>query len=473
MPQFESMALPPRLPLIVEPSNRDNTTNKDARLVNCFMEPDESGELWIYKRPGLSSFDLVANNQIGRGVFQWRGSVYSIFGSVLYRDGVSVGTGLDTANGVYRFDEILGAVPKMVLGDGNKAYAYYVAGGLSAELHVIDSDYPATTVKGFCYLNGPIYVMQSVAVLWGSAVNSVSNPGDWDPINFIRAQIEPDDGVFMSKQLVYAIAFKKWSTEVFFDAGNPTGSPLAPVQGSKASYGCANGDSVQMIDDVLFWLSTNKSASLQVVMMSQLGVRVISTPSIDKLLVDADVVGVDIVMSWQLKTNGHSWYVITLKDINLTLAYDIVFDKWFQWTDANGNYFPIIASTYGVNGEHILQHESNGRLYKISPLVFTDLNDPIVVDIITPVFDANTRRRKQMNLLKIIGDKTEGSVINCRRTDDDYESWSQWRDIDMGANNPTLVNGGTFTRRAYQFRHAMNTPFRIQAVEVQYDIGTL
>ena len=53
MPQIESVVLPPRIPLVIQPGNRNHTVNKDARLVNCFIEIDKEGELSIFKRPGM------------------------------------------------------------------------------------------------------------------------------------------------------------------------------------------------------------------------------------------------------------------------------------------------------------------------------------------------------------------------------------------------------------------------------------
>lgn len=468
--QYPSMQMPPRLPLVVVTSNRNESVTKDARLVNCYIEISPEGELDIYKRPGLSSAGTIALNQPGRGLFFWQGDSYAIYGSVLYRNGISVGTGLDTTNGIYRFDSILGAIPKMVFGNGAKAYAYTVAGGVTADLHTIDNDYPIVTVKGFAYLNGPIYVMQSEAVIWGSKVNSVSVAGDWEPLNFIRAQIEPDKGVFLSKQLVYVVALKQWSTEYFFDAGNATGSPLGSVQGMKVHYGCASGESVQKIDDVLCFLSTNQTASLQVAMLNQGAFKVVSTPAIDRLL---NNINTTTIYSWQLKMNGHSFYVITFKEGNLTLAYDIIQDLWFQWTDSNGNYFPVIASSYDSSGRHLLQHESNGQLFYINSTTYKDLDQPIVIDIITPNFDADTYRKKQLNIMKFVGDQVEGSKLQVRRTDDDYQHWSQWRNVDLGQKTPMLTNCGTFKKRAYHLRHTQDLPFRIRAIEVQYDVGVL
>lgn len=467
--QWESVTLPPRLPLVVVASNRDGTVDKDARLVNCYIEVTKEGELDIYKRPGLKSAGVVADGMLGRGVYFWQGHLYSIFGDALYKDGTLVDDGLDETNGVYRFDSNLGATPKLIFGNGKEAYTTD-GSTISNDLHSIDSNYPEETVKGFAYLNGPIYVMQPQAVIWGSANNSVDQPGDWDPLNFIRAQIEPDGGMFLSKQLVYVVALKQWTIEYFFDAGNPTASPLQSVQGMKIAYGCAHGDSVQKINDILFFLSIDQTNSLQVSTVDKGAHRIVSTPAIDRLLAN---INTTTIYSWQLKISGHSFYIITFKEGNLTLSYDITQDLWFQWTDADGNYFPIVASAYNANKEHILQHESNGRLYVVSSEAFTDLNDPIVVDIITPSFDANTSRRKQLNILKFIGDQVEGSTLQVRKTDDDYQSWSKWRTVDMGMKRPKLNNCGTFTKRAYHIRHVANTPMRLRALEAQYDVGTL
>lgn len=474
--QYPSVAIPPRLPLLVETSNRGSNVNFDARLVNCYIEVSKQDELYIYRRPGLASYQTVAAGTFGRGTYFWRGSVYSVFGNKLYADGVEVGTGLDTTtggvsgNGVYQFSETLGATPQLVLGNGTKTYAYDTVGGLTADLHSIDSDYPLETVKGFAYLNGATYVGREDAKIQGSAINSVAVAGDWDPLNVIEAQIEPDPGVAVNKQLVYVIAFNSWSTEVFFDQGNATGSPLGPVQGSKISYGCASSDSIQRIDDVLFWACINQTASLQIMKMDQLSWKIVSTAPIDRLLNDIDY---STVFSWQLKIDGHSFYIITFKASNLTLAYDIVQDEWFQWTDSDGNYFPIVASTYDEDGNRILQHENNGLLYSASTTVYKDLDKPIQIDIYTPPFDASTRRRKQLNNLTIIADQIDGSTLYARCSDNDYESWSNFRSIDLSVKKPQLINCGTFQKRAYNFRHTANVFFRVQAVEVQYDIGTL
>lgn len=471
MAQMESMVLPPRLPLVIMQGNRAGTLDKDARLINCYIETDEQGELWVYKRPGYTEAFSVTP-AAGQGIYYWRGNSYSIFNGTLFKDGVTVpaGGGLDQTNGVYWFSEHLGATPKLIFGNGKKTYAYDPVGGVTTDLNTIDADFPAETVKGIVYLNGATYVMQPTSQIWGSAINSVSVAGDWTPLNFIAAQIEPDPGVALHKQLVYIIAFGEWSTEVFFDAGNPTGSPLGPVQGSKISYGCENADSVQRIDDRLFWLSSSQTAGVQISMLEQLNHQVISTKPVERLLQNADL---DVIYSWQLKIDGHSFYVITVKNSNFTLAYDVSENLWFQWTDTNGNYCPIVASSYDSENRHILQHESNGKMYYADSTYYTDGGDKIFVDIYTPNFDANTRRRKHLNIMEFVGDQETGSLLHVRCSDDDYRTWSNFRTVRLDKKRPILTNCGTFSKRAYHFRHWSNTPLRLQAVEVSYDLGTL
>jgi len=479
MPQYQSVQLPPRIPLAVTTSNRNTSVDKDARLVNCYAEIDKTEMLSVFKRPGMElALSPPGAASPGRGVFFWQGNVISIFGDKMYADGLEVATGLDTTvggtntpvGGVYAFSAILGATPKIVLHNGAKAYAWDGVTPISAPLNSLDPDYPAATVKGWAYLNGAQYVMEAGSSIWGSRPNSVTAADSWDPINFINANDEPDEGVAIVKQLVYVVALNQWSTEILFDAGNPVGSPLQKVQGSKLDYGCVHADSVQKIDDKTLWLAISRGASPQIGILQGLTFSIVSTPAIDRLLRGADLAR---IMSWQAKIVGHTFYVITLPLSNLTLVYDIELEHWYQWTDDEGNYIPIIASTFDNARNVILQHESNGTLLKWSVDAFTDAGKAIQVDIITPNFDAQTRRRKHLNRMEFVADQEVGSVLMVRNSDDDYQTWSSWRRVDLASNRPHLINCGTFNKRAYHFRHRQNLPFRIHAIEVQYDIGVL
>lgn len=465
--QAESVAIPKRLPLVVQPSNRDESTAKDAKLVNAYVEKTElTGEYHIFKRPGLAAYVTKSGN--GYGTYNWLGDLYAIFGATVYKNGVALSGTVDTAGGVYKFSSCLGGTPKLQFGNGVATYNYDTGSGIVA---ISGANFPAATVKGIVYLDGTTYVMDSAATIRGC--DSLNDPATWtDVLNTLTAQIEPDPGVALAKQLVYVIAFKGWSLEVFYDAQNATASPLGPVQGAKINYGCANQDSVQEMDGMLFWVATNRGAAPQVMMLDNLKVSIVSTKAIDRLLGNDALTS---VYSFTLKYEGHRFYAITLIASNITLVYDAAEQMWEQWTDSSGNYFPVVSSTFLQGTGSLLQHATNGKLYSVDYSNYTDDGSVITVDIYTPNFDGGVRRRKQMNMMEFIGDQTIGSMLQVRSNDNDYDAakWSTFRQVNMSHQKPVLTNCGTFMRRAYHIRHQCNTPLRLQAVELQLDIGTL
>ena len=340
----------------------------------------------------------------------------------------------------------------------------------------IQSSFPITYCKGFAYLDGTLYVMDHSGTIWGSA--NLNDPTLWDSLNFIQANDEPDGGVALAKQLVYVIALTGWGASAFFDAGNPVGSPLAPVPGAKSPYGCQSADSVQEIDDILFWITANKTASPQIAMMDNLRVSIVSTPSIERAL---DQISPPSISSWAFKHGGHRFYGINATAVGggspVTLVYDIDQKLWYQWTDASGGAWPVVSMTYQTSPTpgHIAQSATGGHIYQLEgdyeyP---TDMGSVVPVDIITINEDFGIDRRKVLNVMRFNADQKAGSIIYVRCSDDDYQSWSQWRAVDLSQRRPTLTKCGTFYRRAWWIRHIAATPFRIRSVDLQMDIGTL
>jgi len=524
MAQAQSVVIPQRLPLVVEPENRDESTWKDAKLINGYVElNDKMKQYWVYKRPGLLQYG-VTHVGAGLGVYNWQGNIYSIFADKLYKDDVEIGT-VDSAHGVYQWSSSLGDTPRLQLGNGFAAYNwdgttltpilttatvtagdfitgveytiltvgttnFTLIGAASNTIGVVftatgpgtgdgtastTSNFPAEWVKGWAYLDGTTYVMGKDAYIHGSdTAVGMNRPDLWvDLLNTIGAQIEPDAGVCLAKQLVYVLALKEWSTEVFYDAQNPPGaSPLAPVQGAKINYGCVSADTVQEIDGILLWLATNRSSTAQVILVENLKPTVVSTKAIERLLGEADF---SSVASFGLKYEGHRFYGLTLKNNNLTLVYDLADRMWSQWTGPTGDYFPCIANTYLAGTGRVLQHETNGKLYKMDSEYTSDDGQVITVDLYTPNYDGDVRRRKQVTMMEFIGDRAAGSVLQVRFNDADYvpDKWTNFRFVDMNVPKSTLTNCGTFLRRATHIRHACDTRLRIQAIELQLDIGTL
>lgn len=475
MPQAESVAIPKRLPLVLSPENRGDTTAKDAKIVNGYMEKDpNTGEYQLYKRPGLLQTGSTKSGN-GYGVYNWQGSIYSIFGTTLYKDGSSIGT-VNGSGGVYRFSSSLGSTTRLQLGNALATYNW----DDSSLTQISGANFPGNSyataaVKGIVYLDGSTFVMDAKANIHGSDTPvGLNRPDLWtDTSNILGAQIEPDPGVYLAKQLVYVMALKGWSTEIFYNANNPPGAlTLGPAQGVKMNFGCASADSVQEIDGALLWLATNRASSIQVVLVDNMKASAVSTPPVERILNDADLTA---VASFAFRVEGHQFYGVTLVNDNITLVYDLESKLWSQWTDSSGNYFPIVSSTFSTTYGRILQHKSNGKLYLCDSDYTSDDGSVITVDLVTPNFDGGVRRRKQMTVMEFIADQTAGSTLQVRVNDDDYDAtrWSNFRYVDLGVPKPTLTQCGTFMRRATHIRHACNTPLRIKGIEMQIDLGTL
>lgn len=198
-----------------------------------------------------------------------------------------------------------------------------------------------TTVPGIVFLDGYFFVMDDNAKIYGCELN---DPTDWNALNFISAIKEPGAGKAIAKSQNYVIAFKEWSTEFFFDAGNATGSPLSPVDNGFTLVGCAAGESVANVDGILFWVSQTRQKGRGVMMMQGLEQVQVSTPDIERILNADDLAD---IYAYGVKISGHTFYVLTLKTSDLTLVYDTVSKTWQEWSSLtiNGSSVSVTSIT--------------------------------------------------------------------------------------------------------------------------------
>lgn len=469
-----------RIPLHVPAGNREASVLKDARLVNCWVEKDSAGRVWVQKRPALVRHsNVVEGGAAGHGIFYWDGFIYAVFGTTLYRLGTpNVAVGTVNQNGVtYSFTATLGATHKLFFHNMEHAYVYDGA-TISG---ITDPNFPLNISPGIlgfgaAYLDGVVYVVrQTGAAIFGSdsSGTNLNDPTTWPADNVIVAQIEPDDARFIAKHLTYLIVGKQWTTEVFHDAGNPTGSPLAPDQGIKMNFGNTVPWSVQDMGGDLIWIATTREGSVSVVHLTNLRATIVSTPAIERRLEAMFSAGTYLPCNvWGGKVAGHRLYAITTT--STTFVYDLTVGLWYEWLGADGKPFPIVSSTYDGGFQRILlQNATDGDVYSLDLSTYQDDNGVFDVDIYTPNWDGETRTRKHMNRLELVGDQVPGDACYIAVSDDDYQTWSDYRTIDRGVERQLLFNCGTFRRRAFHIHHSSNNPFRVLALEASVAPGSL
>jgi hypothetical protein len=340
--------------------------------------------------------------------------------------------------------------------------------GIPAIVSCLLNGFPSgNIVPGTAYFDTYVFVMTDDGKIWNSEPN---DPTKWDALNYVTAEAEPDKGVALAKHFNYLIAFGQWSTEFFYDAGNPVGSPLLPNQTFRIEFGCANGNSVVEMQQTVVWVAVGRNTGRTVLMLDGTRPVQISDVSIERILNQSSLTN---VRSYSLKIAGHYFYVLNLLDDNLTLVCDIKSKQWSIWTSFVNGQETILDGVFytSYNNEGYALDNDNGVLYNVSEHNYTDLVGPIQFRVRTPLIDAESTMRKFIGRLEVVGDKI-GATLRIRHTDDDYQNWSQYRNVDLNATRSVLYQNGNFRRRAYEFFCTDNQPIRLQACEMDLDAGT-
>lgn len=490
MSQAQSVAIPKRMPLVQNLNSRDGLFTRDARLVNAYAEKDVTTGNWeINKRPGIGPVQYTPTEGIGQGLFTWRliiptgsgGSFgfqyYNLWvaNQILYGYFSASGTVFTLGNvaaivGKVSFIQVPNQLTPMVMMCGTSLFGaacgYYM--GMDQVIHLIGS-FPTNTVPGIVYLDGTLYVMDFYGTIWNSS--NFNDPTVWGGLNKIQAVSEGDYGVALAKQLTYVVAIKQWTTLFFYDAGNPIGSPLSVVPGAILNFGCLDANTLQQMDGVLFWVSMSQNQPSQVVLVANLQHSVISSPAVERML---DLSVGNTFYSLAFKRGGHKFYLITNVTKNVSMVYDIGEKLWYLWTDTNGNYFPVVSQLVDPTGLWMLQNDVTGavNLADSDYIYPTDNGTIFPVDIYTPNFDDGVDRIKALGQMGFKADKGAGS-LEVRVSDDDYQTYSNFRSVNLNNNRPVLQDCGSFYRRSWHLRHQKATALRIRAVDLQLDIGTL
>lgn len=233
---------------------------------------------------------------------------------------------------------------KLMLKSSTAAFLYDPVTLLTTQ--ITDPDYPATTVPGIVFLDGYFFVMTPDGVIYNS---NLEDPTNWNALDYITAEMEPDGGVAIAKHLNYLVAFGEKTTEFFYDAANAApGSPLSRVDNAFMFYGCAAGNSVVHMNNTLVWMCQTQQFGRQVAVMNGFAPQIISTPFVERILAADDLA---TVYAFNTKVLGHDFYVLTLKTSNITLVFDFTSKLWYQWTSMRAQIAKSITSiALGTDG---------------------------------------------------------------------------------------------------------------------------
>lgn len=461
----------------------------EAGLWNCYVELTAEGNS-VIKRPG-ASIQSRAPQGYGQGIFSVDGQTWQVISDVLYRVDAAASPvaipSVTVAGQEFRF--VSDALTGLSLLQSPTGLWTFTTGNVITK--VTDADYPALTVPGVVMLDGTVYVMGTDGTVYGSDIQA---PTSWNALNFIKADPGLGTPRNLHRHLNYVVAVCATGTQLFYDAANATGSPLAPVDNAVWKVGAVQNSVCLVVDDTFLLAetpATSKAGGYQVIQVTGLQMSIVSNPHVDRLL--SSLSGTPTVYSYGCTVAGHTFFILTLYDIGLTLAYDVNMKHWNIWssgyTSATTTAFSEIHYYRGY-----LQNIADGTVKVFAENAFVDqsgfsslpwvVNDfavnggagavaapwPINVQLLIPPVDFKTLQRKFLPALYLIADTTNSNLA-VSWSDDDGQTYSTPRMVDLSTAKKMLQRCGSSRRRSWKITHSDAVPLRLYSMELEVQGG--
>ena len=462
-----------RIPFVGNHTNRLVAKTKDQIFYNVMPESQknditETRKVWLHKRGGFTADTTVfAGGGAGRGIFYWpeTGKTYTVIGTKVYANTAEIAT-LTTSTGKVWFEEFKGTNHLLIMGDATDLFTINTS---DTVVDITDADLPTGPITPI-FFDSYIFVIKSgTPEIYNS---NVDVPTAWTSGDFLSSEQYADDLVALKRQINYVVGFGQYSTEFFFDAENATGSPLERNEGVGLKVGCAARDSIGQIDRRVFWIAQTQVGEPSVWMFDGLSASEIATESIKKILFNEGS-NLTNTTAWICNHKGHTLYIINLNARNI--VYDVDEKIWTDWSINSSSthaVLPFKYATEGANNKILVLHNTDGKIYRLDPTIFTDDAGAILVEIITDRVDFKTNNWKTQLDLSLIADIQSSGTVTISWSDDDYVTFSATRSLDLTANRAFTKAGGVFRRRAYKLLHSTNAAFRAETLEVTYQMRT-
>ena len=131
------------------------------------------------------------------------------------------------------------------------------------------------------------------------------------------------------------------------------------------------------------------------------------------------------------------------------------------------SYFKYAAYVH-CNDKDLLLGVSDGCVYEFLETEYQDNGVPINVLIRTLKFDGGSTNPKREGRCEIVGSKISDYMM-IRHSDDDYQTNSPYRYVNLNAERPQIWRQGRFRRRSYEARYIGNNQLQIANLELDLE----
>ncbi len=351
------------------------------RCLNLFPERIESGKGksggdWaLYGTPGLSLFTTLGTSP-GRGLFANDFRLFAVAGNTYYeifQDGSTHNRG--TLAG--------GTTPVTFFPNGNQVFLVTGQQGyLDTGTALLGPADGIPAAQSGAFLDGYFLAVQPQSNRF--QVSDLNNGKNWDPANFGVKEGYPDHIITSLATGKYIYLFGSQTMEVWYDAGNPTGSVFSPYPGVLFEIGCAALWSPAADNEGgLFWLGQDSRGPGIVWRAQGLGApQRVSNHAVEFAIQEyartstiADAVG------YCYQEGGHAFYVLSFPTADSTWVFDARSGQWHErcyWDPVRSVPKAILGRYHAYAfGKHFVQDPRNGKVYEQSMDLYDDAGDPI------------------------------------------------------------------------------------------------
>lgn len=350
---------------------------------------------------------------------------------------------------------------------------------------------PAPGGRAIVYLDGYLFTHDD-GNIWNSNLN---DPTTWTAGSFLAADSYPDVTQRISRVGPYIVALGVESIQYFYDAANPTGTPLAANVGATKRVGYIGG-LANFGDDLLFVGSANQGPPT-VYRLSGLKMEPQQSYPFTRMWNTQNSLYSSVTPAPEgsiLNLNGHTCYFVrtqskayaypdTPPNVPVADTYYLDLDtaQWsklsYQATDfllikQASSFSTVVTGTGGLPKMTYFITLGGSTVQRFSPTIYRDNAVNFEVKFRTKPQDFGNARIKFGGRLLVQGDQTNAaSLAYVSWSDDDYQTTSTPRPIDMRYSYQQLYALGSFRKRSFTFTYSDNFPMRWKTIELDYDQG--
>lgn len=390
----------------------------ETRLVNLYMEADESGsspdQYFRLQRPGLTR--ISTSSQPIRGIYQSDNSITSdpicVAGTEWFHlanggDTVVIGSIIDDGLPV-RIAATFERVGVVSAGDfyiwnGSTTMLVQVRDKLAANDPGIELS-PLPPIIDIDVLNGYFVLATSTGTFYWL----VPGEATVQALNYASAEALPDGLVAVRRLRDELFLIGQQSIEVWQPSGNADAA-FTPATGRLIDRGCVSRDSVALFDNTLVWCGDDSI----VYRMAAVPER-ISDFGIEERLRNRT----DDPSAWVFTSYGHKFYCLTVPGQG-TFAYDAASQMWSEFASLNATTWRAAIGTDTADGA--IAGDATG-LFKLDPTSSLDDGVPFL-RLTTGTIALPARPAANSSLA--IGIGSSQSAIFSLRWNDPRRGWSQ------------------------------------------------